>query len=88
MEKQKIHLNVNTPEIKKFEPAPIVETKFENVTVSIDKALDLDKVAITPVKIHPKDKTIKLAKDYKFEEINLDESSISVFSSKYEDERN
>lgn len=88
MEKQKIHLNVNKPEIKKFEPLPIVETKVETITVSIDKALDADKVVITPVKIQAEDKTIQLAKEYKCEEINLDESSISVFSSKYEDKGN
>lgn len=88
MEKQKLHLNVNNPEIKKFEPAPIVETKVEPITVSIDKALDADKVVITPVKIQTEDNTIKLAKDYKVEGVKLDESSISVLSSKYEDKGN
>ena len=88
MERQKLHLNVNNPEIKKFEPAPIVETKVDRISVSIDKALDVDKVAITPVKIQKEDNTIKLAKDYKVEGVKLDESSISILSSKYEDKGN
>lgn len=88
MERQKLHLNVNNLEIKKFEPAPMVENKVDSISVSIDKALDVDKVAITPVKIQKEDNTIKLAKDYKVEGVKLDESSISVLSSKYEDKGN